>query len=481
MPRDLARRDLRRRPALRLRRPADRRRGDLRRLRDGPDHAPARRASPRTSRAGSRTSSRSSCCRSSSSSPACGRRSARSTASSCGSITLGLIVVAVVGKWVGAMAAARYGGFGWRDSAAVGALMNTRGLTELIVLNIGLELGLISPTLFTMLVVMALVTTFMAGPALRLIDPHGRLSAPAEEELQARAARGRAGRLARRRAPLDHRRAAGSRGTWTSLLSVAGAARTLAAAARAHPRPARRAAALRDGARRRRPRAPARRPTSLQRRRETLVGGRPVDARDRVHDPGRGRGPRAARTGRAHRRRPRRRATAAARRRVPKGEVGRVLADAESDVAVLVERERGALEIDAGPACLRAVRRRRARLGGARARRVDRPRPKRPAPPLGASFDVEQGDARREPAARERLARRAAADRDRRRAGARQPGPGRDPEGERRRPARRRPLRPLARGRARRAALGDRQGRARRRCCSSVAGSAAACSRPATT
>ena len=52
--------------------------------------------------------------------------------------------------------------------------MNTRGLTELIVLNIGLDLGVISHALFTMLVVMALVTTFMAGPILRLIDPRQR-------------------------------------------------------------------------------------------------------------------------------------------------------------------------------------------------------------------------------------------------------------------------------------------------------------------
>jgi hypothetical protein len=64
------------------------------------------------------------------------------------------------------------------------ALMNTRGLTELIVLNIGLDLGLISRSLLTMLVVMALVTTFMAGPALNLLDPKRELSAPPEEELQ---------------------------------------------------------------------------------------------------------------------------------------------------------------------------------------------------------------------------------------------------------------------------------------------------------
>ena len=88
------------------------------------------------------------------------------------------------------MLAARYGGFSLRDSAAIGALMNTRGLTELIVLNIGLDLGVISTQLFTMLVVMALVTTFMAGPILRLIDPRHELSEPVEEELRkARAAR----------------------------------------------------------------------------------------------------------------------------------------------------------------------------------------------------------------------------------------------------------------------------------------------------
>jgi Kef-type K+ transport system membrane component KefB len=99
-------------------------------------------------------------------------------------LTLLLIAVAIVGKFVGAMLAARYGGFKWRDSAAIGALMNTRGLTELIVLNIGLDLGVISTQLFTMLVVMALVTTFMAGPILRLIDPRHELSEPVEEELR---------------------------------------------------------------------------------------------------------------------------------------------------------------------------------------------------------------------------------------------------------------------------------------------------------
>jgi Kef-type K+ transport system membrane component KefB len=99
-------------------------------------------------------------------------------------VTLGLIAVAVAGKFLGAMLAARFSGFRLRDSAAIGALMNTRGLTELIVLNIGLDLGVISSQLFTMLVIMALVTTFMAGPILRLIDPRQELSEPVVDELR---------------------------------------------------------------------------------------------------------------------------------------------------------------------------------------------------------------------------------------------------------------------------------------------------------
>ena len=83
----------------------------------------------------------------------------------CGAIVL----VACAGKFGGACVAARLTGFAWRESAALGVLMNTRGLVELIVLNIGLDLGVISPRLFTMLVVMALVTTFMTAPVLHLI------------------------------------------------------------------------------------------------------------------------------------------------------------------------------------------------------------------------------------------------------------------------------------------------------------------------
>jgi Kef-type K+ transport system membrane component KefB len=80
-----------------------------------------------------------------------------------------IIAAACAGKFGGSVAAARLTGIGWRDSAALGVLMNTRGLVELVVLNIGLDLGVISPTLFTMLVVMALVTTFMTSPLLKML------------------------------------------------------------------------------------------------------------------------------------------------------------------------------------------------------------------------------------------------------------------------------------------------------------------------
>src|SRR5262249_32967674 len=82
----------------------------------------------------------------------------------------GLIVaVASMGKFGGSALAARLTGLKWRDSAALGILMNTRGLVELIVLNIGLDLGVIAPKLFAMLVIMALVTTFATTPILYLL------------------------------------------------------------------------------------------------------------------------------------------------------------------------------------------------------------------------------------------------------------------------------------------------------------------------
>jgi Kef-type K+ transport system membrane component KefB len=85
----------------------------------------------------------------------------------CGAI----IVVATAGKFGGTLVAARLAGLPWRDAAALGTLMNTRGLMELIVLNIGLDLGVISPTLFAMMVVMALATTAMTAPVLPWLIP----------------------------------------------------------------------------------------------------------------------------------------------------------------------------------------------------------------------------------------------------------------------------------------------------------------------
>ena len=77
-----------------------------------------------------------------------------------------IIAAATLGKFGGSALAARFAGLSWRSSSALGLLMNTRGLMELVVLNVGLELGVISPTVFTMMVLMALVTTFTATPAL---------------------------------------------------------------------------------------------------------------------------------------------------------------------------------------------------------------------------------------------------------------------------------------------------------------------------
>lgn len=81
-----------------------------------------------------------------------------------------IIAVATAGKFGGTFLAARISGLSRRESIALGALMNTRGLMELIVLNVGLELGVISPVLFTMMVVMALVTTLAATPVLRRFE-----------------------------------------------------------------------------------------------------------------------------------------------------------------------------------------------------------------------------------------------------------------------------------------------------------------------
>lgn len=86
-------------------------------------------------------------------------------------ICLVIIAVASVGKFGGAFAAARLTGLDWRESTALGILMNTRGLMELIVLNVGLDLRVISPTLFGMLVLMAVVTTLATTPVLHAALP----------------------------------------------------------------------------------------------------------------------------------------------------------------------------------------------------------------------------------------------------------------------------------------------------------------------
>jgi Kef-type K+ transport system membrane component KefB len=80
-----------------------------------------------------------------------------------------IILVATLGKFGGVTAAARLNGFGWRDAAVLGSLMNARGLVELIVLNIGLDTGIISPTVYTMMVLMALATTVGTAPMIRAL------------------------------------------------------------------------------------------------------------------------------------------------------------------------------------------------------------------------------------------------------------------------------------------------------------------------
>jgi len=84
-------------------------------------------------------------------------------------ICLAIIFVATLGKLGGSAIAARVTGMNWRESLQLGALMNTRGLMELIALNIGYDLGILSPRIFTMLVIMAVITTMMTGPLLTLL------------------------------------------------------------------------------------------------------------------------------------------------------------------------------------------------------------------------------------------------------------------------------------------------------------------------
>ncbi len=104
-------------------------------------------------------------------------------------LTAGIIIaVAVTGKFVGSAIAARIVGQNWKDSLSIGALMNTRGLVELVVLNIGYDLGVLTPEVFAMLVIMALVTTMMTGPALDLINKIFKGQSPVKEVRVAEAA-----------------------------------------------------------------------------------------------------------------------------------------------------------------------------------------------------------------------------------------------------------------------------------------------------
>jgi Kef-type K+ transport system membrane component KefB len=85
-------------------------------------------------------------------------------------VLAGIIAVAVTGKLVGSMVPARLTGMSWTEAFSLGALMNTRGLVELIALNIGYDLGILPPRIFSMMVLMALVTTFMTGPLLSVAE-----------------------------------------------------------------------------------------------------------------------------------------------------------------------------------------------------------------------------------------------------------------------------------------------------------------------
>jgi Kef-type K+ transport system membrane component KefB/nucleotide-binding universal stress UspA family protein len=96
-----------------------------------------------------------------------------------------IIAVATLGKFAGSSLAARAAGLGWREAGALGALMNARGLMELIILNVGLDLGIVSPSLFAIMVLMAIFTTLITTPALDAIYPAERLRA---EKLGAEAA-----------------------------------------------------------------------------------------------------------------------------------------------------------------------------------------------------------------------------------------------------------------------------------------------------
>ena len=91
-----------------------------------------------------------------------------------------IVLVAIAGKLGGSMLMSRWTGMSWSNSFAIGVLMNTRGLVELVVLNIGYDLGILSGRIFAMMVLMALITTFMTGPLLSLVGVDSRARGVAE-------------------------------------------------------------------------------------------------------------------------------------------------------------------------------------------------------------------------------------------------------------------------------------------------------------
>jgi Kef-type K+ transport system membrane component KefB len=95
-------------------------------------------------------------------------------------VTLGILAVSVAGKGIACTLAARLKKVPFRESVALGSLMNARGLIELILLNIGLQAGIITPTLFTILVLVAVVTTLMATPVFEWV--YGRHRQPLEND-----------------------------------------------------------------------------------------------------------------------------------------------------------------------------------------------------------------------------------------------------------------------------------------------------------
>jgi Kef-type K+ transport system membrane component KefB/nucleotide-binding universal stress UspA family protein len=101
--------------------------------------------------------------------------------------TLLIVLVACLGKWGGSTVAGRACGMGWREASVIGVLMNTRGLMELVILNIGLQEGVITPAVFAMMVIMALATTALTTPVLHLIYP-ARLFGAIESEAKAKKA-----------------------------------------------------------------------------------------------------------------------------------------------------------------------------------------------------------------------------------------------------------------------------------------------------